>query len=117
MGPSDCYLRLRLEDERAQHAQGHDERHGRNARGHRRQTGARLRQRLLPGHGHSRDGHGADGVVAVPLVAPLHFAYFAPSLHVALETGTAMIGLVAVVVATVILVFFGIGYALGRLFL
>ena len=29
----------------------------------------------------------------------------------------AMIGLVAVVVATVILVFFGIGYLLGRLFL
>jgi PGF-CTERM protein len=29
----------------------------------------------------------------------------------------AMIGLVALVVATVILVFFGIGYALGRLFL
>ena len=29
----------------------------------------------------------------------------------------AMIGLVAVIVATVILVFFGIGYALGRLFL
>ena len=29
----------------------------------------------------------------------------------------AMIGLVAIVVATVILVFFGIGYALGRLFL
>ncbi|MET0615783.1 MAG: hypothetical protein ABW142_10070 [Thermoleophilaceae bacterium] len=29
----------------------------------------------------------------------------------------AMIGLVAVVVATVILVFFGVGYALGRLFL
>jgi len=29
----------------------------------------------------------------------------------------AMLGLVAVVVATVILVFFGIGYALGRLFL
>jgi hypothetical protein len=29
----------------------------------------------------------------------------------------AMIGLVAFVVATVILVFFGIGYALGRLFL
>ena len=28
-----------------------------------------------------------------------------------------MIGLVALVVATVILVFFGIGYALGRLFL
>jgi hypothetical protein len=28
-----------------------------------------------------------------------------------------MIGLVAVVVAAVILVFFGIGYALGRLFL
>ena len=28
-----------------------------------------------------------------------------------------MIGLVAIVVATVILVFFGIGYALGRLFL
>jgi hypothetical protein len=28
----------------------------------------------------------------------------------------AMIGLVAIVVATVILVFFGIGYALGRLF-
>ena len=28
-----------------------------------------------------------------------------------------MIGLVAVVVATVILVFFGIGYVLGRLFL
>jgi signal transduction histidine kinase len=33
--------------------------------------------------------------VAVPLVAPLRFAYPAPSLHVALETGTAMIGLVA----------------------
>jgi hypothetical protein len=29
----------------------------------------------------------------------------------------AMIGLVAVVVAAVILVFFGIGYTLGRLFL
>ena len=29
----------------------------------------------------------------------------------------AMIGLVALVVATVILVFFGIGYALGSLFL
>ena len=29
----------------------------------------------------------------------------------------AMIGLVAIVVAAVILVFFGIGYALGRLFL
>ncbi len=29
----------------------------------------------------------------------------------------AMIGLVALIVATVILVFFGIGYALGRLFL
>jgi hypothetical protein len=29
----------------------------------------------------------------------------------------AMIALVAIVVATVILVFFGIGYALGRLFL
>jgi hypothetical protein len=29
----------------------------------------------------------------------------------------AMIGLVAIVVATVILVFFGIGYALGRIFL
>jgi hypothetical protein len=28
-----------------------------------------------------------------------------------------MIGLVALIVATVILVFFGIGYALGRLFL
>jgi len=28
-----------------------------------------------------------------------------------------MIGLVAVIVATVILVFFGIGYALGRIFL
>jgi hypothetical protein len=29
----------------------------------------------------------------------------------------AMIGLVAVIVASVILVFFGLGYALGRLFL
>ena len=29
----------------------------------------------------------------------------------------AMIGLVAVIVATVILVFFAIGYALGRIFL
>ena len=29
----------------------------------------------------------------------------------------AMIGLVAIVVATVILVFFGIGYLLGRVFL
>jgi signal transduction histidine kinase len=33
--------------------------------------------------------------VAVPLAAPLRFAYPAPSLHVALETGTALIGLVA----------------------
>jgi signal transduction histidine kinase len=33
--------------------------------------------------------------VAIPLAAPLHFAYPAPSLHVALETGTALIGLVA----------------------
>ena len=33
-----------------------------------------------------------------------------------LSFGT-MIGLVAIVVAAVILVFFGIGYALGRLFL
>lgn len=29
----------------------------------------------------------------------------------------AMVGLVALVVATVILVFFGVGYALGRIFL
>jgi hypothetical protein len=29
----------------------------------------------------------------------------------------AMIGVVALVVATVILVFFGVGYALGRIFL
>jgi hypothetical protein len=29
----------------------------------------------------------------------------------------AMIGIVALVVATVILVFFGVGYALGRIFL
>ena len=33
--------------------------------------------------------------VLVPLAAPLRFAYPAPSLHVALETGTALIGLVA----------------------
>ena len=33
--------------------------------------------------------------IAVPLAAPLRFAYPAPSLHVALETGTALIGLVA----------------------
>jgi signal transduction histidine kinase len=33
--------------------------------------------------------------VAVPLAAPLRFAYPAPSLHVAIETGTALIGLVA----------------------
>ena len=32
-------------------------------------------------------------------------------------TFPAMIGLVAIVVATVILVFFGIGYVLGRIFL
>ncbi len=36
--------------------------------------------------------------VAVPLAAPLRFAYPAPSLHVALETGTALIGLVATVI-------------------
>jgi hypothetical protein len=29
----------------------------------------------------------------------------------------AMIGIVALIVATVILVFFGVGYALGRIFL
>jgi signal transduction histidine kinase len=33
--------------------------------------------------------------VAVPLAAPLQYAYPAPSLHVALETGTALIGLLA----------------------
>jgi signal transduction histidine kinase len=33
--------------------------------------------------------------IAVPVAAPLRFAYPAPSLHVALETGTALIGLVA----------------------
>jgi signal transduction histidine kinase len=33
--------------------------------------------------------------VAVPLAAPLRFAYPAPSLHVAVETGTAVIGLLA----------------------
>ena len=33
--------------------------------------------------------------VAVPLAAPLRFVYPAPSLHVALETGTALIGLLA----------------------
>jgi signal transduction histidine kinase len=33
--------------------------------------------------------------VAVPLAAPLRFAYPAPSLHVAVETGTAMMGLLA----------------------
>jgi signal transduction histidine kinase len=33
--------------------------------------------------------------VLVPLAAPLRFAYPAPSLHVALETGTALIGLLA----------------------
>ena len=33
--------------------------------------------------------------VAIPLAAPLRYAYPAPSLHVALETGTALIGLVA----------------------
>jgi hypothetical protein len=36
--------------------------------------------------------------VAVPLAAPLRFAYPAPSLHVALETGTAMMGLLATVI-------------------
>jgi hypothetical protein len=45
-----------------------------------------------------------------------------PWQHLALMDGDgprfgAMIALVAIVVATVILVFFGIGYALGRLFL
>ena len=48
------------ENERLMRAR-HDERHGRNARGHRRQGRARVRQRLLPGHGHPRDGHGAHG--------------------------------------------------------
>ncbi len=33
--------------------------------------------------------------LAVPLAPPLQFAYPAPSLHVALETGTALIGLLA----------------------
>ena len=35
------------------------------------------------------------GTLAVALVAPLRMAYPAPSLHVPLETGTALIGLVA----------------------
>jgi signal transduction histidine kinase len=33
--------------------------------------------------------------LGIPLLAPLRLAYEAPSLHVALETGTALIGLVA----------------------
>ena len=40
-------------------------------------------------------GAALAATVAVPLAAPLRFAYPAPSLHVALETGTALIGLVA----------------------
>jgi hypothetical protein len=53
--------------------------------------------------------------MAVPLPGP-------PATIQALMDGDgprfgSMIALVAIVVATVILVFFGIGYALGRLFL
>ena len=40
-------------------------------------------------------GAATIATVALPLAAPLRFAYPAPSLHVALETGTALIGLVA----------------------
>ena len=40
-------------------------------------------------------GAALAATVAVPLAAPLRFAYPAPSLHVALETGTALIGLLA----------------------
>ena len=39
----------------------HDERHGRDARGDRRQERARLRQHLVPRHGHPRNGDGANG--------------------------------------------------------
>jgi signal transduction histidine kinase len=40
-------------------------------------------------------GAALAATLAVPLVAPLQMAYHAPSLHVALETGIALIGLVA----------------------
>ena len=40
-------------------------------------------------------GAALAATVAIPLAEPLRFAYPAPSLHVALETGTALIGLVA----------------------
>ena len=61
VGPAGAGHRLRHRRERTPDAARHDERHGRDARGHGRQAGARVRQRLLPGHGHSRDGHGAHG--------------------------------------------------------
>ena len=52
-------------------------------------------------------------VIGLAIAIPLAIFIFATTIGVL----GAMIGLVAVVVATVILVFFGIGYALGRLFL
>jgi signal transduction histidine kinase len=45
-------------------------------------------------------GAALGGTLAVPVLPPLQFAYPAPSLHVALETGAALIG----VLATAILV-------------
>ncbi len=61
MGAARGRDRLRHRRKRAPDADRHDERHGRNARGDRRQGRARLRQHLVPGHGHPRNGDGANG--------------------------------------------------------
>jgi signal transduction histidine kinase len=50
--------------------------------------------------------------VAVPLLPPLQFAYPAPGLHVALETGAALIGLLA---AAIVVRGWGAGPRLDRL--
>ena len=61
VGAADGHVRLRLEGERAQHAQGHGHRGRRDARGGRssQRHDVRRRQRARPVH--PRDGNGADG--------------------------------------------------------
>src|ERR1051326_5308985 len=53
--------RLRYGRERAAHAERHDGRHGRDARADRREARQHVRQHVLPGNGHPRNGNRANG--------------------------------------------------------
>ncbi len=61
VGTAGTQDRLRHGRERALDAQGHDRRHGGDARTSRRENGHDIRRGVLSGNGHPRDGHGAHG--------------------------------------------------------